>query len=928
VGSGTGGDHDPIIPEADDDQPNHPPGSGMVYVRVINQSTHPVTNVQYGKAVTGPWLEFKTHPVAISVSESKLFALKPASYSFLISGFTWNPTPLRDLANGKEYVIIVRDTGDPQIIDPDGDEYPIIPMLLADQPDNPLDSATHARVRVINQSTLYNATNVKYNGGKTFIGNPIEVNKGKQKLLAVKAGSYSFEFTGGPPWNPVPTPAKTLKVNREYIIILNDTEDPIFIDPDDPGTGGPEDPVIPVDPPYRPGAGGVTFISVINNSTHPVTNVQFKASDTPSVLRNFVGNPIPVATGTQKLFAMKPGDYSFKFTGHTWTETAMSTFADGKIYLIVLSDDPPPVIIDPADPGTGLIIPTLPADQPIHGNAATYISVINRSETYDVINVRYNTGKTFIGSPNPTDPITIGKNRQKLFMMEPGNYVFNISSNPGGRWNPTPSKQYKTGKTYIIILTDNADPEIIDPEDPEPGIIIPVEPPLQPPATNMGKLVVVNEAITFDITRTQFNNAVSDPHEFQSPSSVYRGQAKMFGLKGGATPTTSVTYTLIFTKSTTGTLTTIPIQLKHGDLKYVIVKEGEIIIVDPEEPPPTDTTPPGVPEWKAAANITSTSVVLNWQNPTGSGIYDYLYVELKIVNLTGGAGYGTLPASVAIIKPGTTATVGSLTPGSTYAFQIRAVDEYGNASAWVGPTALSSNGTNVITTLPAGTVLYPPLTGLKILNWNTDYINIQWTSPAMTPPVAGGSWPKPEFSISPNYGAHDHVTANAASFTGLTNNTFYTIGMRLKYEDDTYCDWQYVTQTTSDKTAPQPPSNVWATRVMNSSLQLGWTNSADTDVAKIGIMIWGPTDSTISSQISWTCVINAYTGAVTSSPATSNTVPRVAGAAQVYNVPAEVVANLLSDKNYYFAIDFTDDNGNYCSSPTYSFGHPSGTWYQ
>jgi hypothetical protein len=93
-------------------------------------------------------------------------------------------------------------------------------------------------------------------------------------------------------------------------------------------------------------------------------------------------------------------------------------------------------------------------------------------------------------------------------------------------------------------------------------------------------------------------------------------------------------------------------------------------------------------------------VVLNWKNPTGDGVYDYSYILLEIANYSGGAGYGSTP--VAIIKPGITATVVGLTPGATYAFQIQAVDEYGNASASVGDTALTTNGYNIIKTSQMG----------------------------------------------------------------------------------------------------------------------------------------------------------------------------------------------------------------------------------
>jgi hypothetical protein len=703
VGSGTGGDHDPIVPEADVDKPDHPPGSGATYVRVINQSTHPVTNVQYSKGTnTGPWLEFSGHDIAIPSGDQKLFALTPAPYSFKILGHTWNPTPVKTLAKGKEYVIIVRDADDnPQIIDPDGDDYPIIPTLEADQPDDPLNAATHARVRVINQSILYNVTNITYNSGKTFIGNPIEVNKGKQKLLAVKAGSYSFGFTVGPPWNDTPT--KTLKVNKEYIIILNDSADPIIIDPDDPGTGGPEDPIIPVDDPYKPGTWGVTFISVINNSTHQVTDVQFKTAS--SAWLNFDWNPKTIAVGTQKLFAMKPGAYSFKFTGSgiTWTPTVIRTYADGKIYLIVLSDDPPPVIIDPTDPGTGdsddPIIPTDDPDKPTHGGI-TWISVINRSVTYDVANVKYNGTQTFIGKPNATDPITIAKNRQKLFAMNPGTYIFNISSSPGGRWNATPSKTYANGKTYIILLTDNADPQIIDP-DGDPGIILPqIDPP--PPSGPIARFSVVNRMAATSITKVQFKKgSEATIWEFVGDTSIASGTQKLFGVKPAA-----AAYSIIITKSGGGTLTATLLLANNGDLKYIIVDDvnDPPIIIDPVLPPEVDTTPPGPPVWQNAGAVGTTSVVLNWQNPTGTGIDAYSYILLKIGNKSGGASSGSLTTPVAIIKYGATVTVEGLTPGATYAFEIQAVDEYGNALPdWVGPISpLTVNGKNIIKTSQMG----------------------------------------------------------------------------------------------------------------------------------------------------------------------------------------------------------------------------------
>jgi formylglycine-generating enzyme required for sulfatase activity len=281
-------------------------------------------------------------------------------------------------------------------------------------------------------------------------------------------------------------------------------------------------------------------------------------------------------------------------------------------------------------------------------------------------------------------------------MMEPGTYVFNISSTPGGRWNPTPGKLFESGKTYIILLTDAADPQIIDPDGPGPGIILPeVDPP--PLSGPIARFSVVNRATTFTITKVQFKKG-SDPtiREFVGDTSIASGAQKLFGVKPEA-------YNIIITKSTTGTLTAT-LSLADGDLKYIIVDDvnDPPIIIDPVVPPVVDTTPPGDPVWRNYTNKTSTTVQLNWTNP---GDADLLFVEVTITARSPGSALkGTLTNNIAVMKPGNSLIVGGLQPDATYAFLIRAADDKNptNYTGWKG-TAITSpvNAQQVIKMDPA-----------------------------------------------------------------------------------------------------------------------------------------------------------------------------------------------------------------------------------
>jgi hypothetical protein len=305
------------------------------YFWVINQSAqHDISNIQYHDGVS--LKSFKNNPIAVPVGTNQAFALTaPATYKIHITRVTGGNLISPDLALsiGGVKFIIVNDTG-AVIVDPNdpggGDGDPVLPT---DPDDRPPDAGNRALVRIINQSTLYDVDDVRYNGAgnapfdKTFIGHPIAILRGSQKLFALKPGDYSFKIESR--WNA--TPVLTLLNGKEYIIIVNDTADPVIIDP----AGGDSDYILPVDPDYRPAEpvdpAAATLVRVINQSTlHNVANVQYKPNGgSLGQFENPPANaPVTISKGRQKLFALKPHQYSFKITsddGTRWNETAVKT---------------------------------------------------------------------------------------------------------------------------------------------------------------------------------------------------------------------------------------------------------------------------------------------------------------------------------------------------------------------------------------------------------------------------------------------------------------------------------------------------------------------------------------------------------------------------------------------------------------------------
>lgn len=101
--------------------------------------------------------------------------------------------------------------------------------------------------------------------------------------------------------------------------------------------------------------------------------------------------------------------------------------------------------------------------------------------------------------------------------------------------------------------------------------------------------------------------------------------------------------------------------------------------------PPGDNQPPTAPGRPAATELTGTSVTLTW-----SASRDNVYVgryEVVSITATGNTVVATVPQHPPI---GPVARIGGLTPGATYTFAVRAVDDAGNVSALSEPLTVTT----------------------------------------------------------------------------------------------------------------------------------------------------------------------------------------------------------------------------------------------
>ncbi|MFD0588107.1 fibronectin type III domain-containing protein [Paenibacillus sp. GCM10027627] len=292
-------------------------------------------------------------------------------------------------------------------------------------------------------------------------------------------------------------------------------------------------------------------------------------------------------------------------------------------------------------------------------------------------------------------------------------------------------------------------------------------------------------------------------------------------------------------------------------------------------PPARDDVAPTVPGNLRVVSKSSYSVALAWDASTDN---------------VGVASYAVTYGNTSLNTTATNLTVSSLSPNTTYTFNVKAIDTSGNQSAASSPLTVITEMVNSCIYQPYNaTTAYSG--GMRIIYDGNIYEAKWWTrgeipnpnstlgpwkligpcgDTDMTPPTAPAnlsvtavyaraiylSWSPATDNVgvtgyTVSYGTNSvNVTGTTAMIMGLAPNTEYTFTVKAKDQaGNVSAASNAVTQRTTmelDVNPPTVPSNLQATSVTSNSVTLSWGPSSD-NVAVIGYLV-NNGSTTVTSQ--------------------------------------------------------------------------------
>ena len=228
-------------------------------------------------------------------------------------------------------------------------------------------------------------------------------------------------------------------------------------------------------------------------------------------------------------------------------------------------------------------------------------------------------------------------------------------------------------------------------------------------------------------------------------------------------------------------------------------------------PTPSDTTPPSAPSNLTATAISTTQINLSWTASTDNvGVTGYQVERCQ------GAGCSSF-TQVSTVT-GTTYNNTGLAASTSYSYRVRATDAAGNLSGY----------SNTASATPSDTTPPSAPSNLTATAISTTQINLSWTASTDNVGVTGYQVERCQGAGCSSFTQVSTVTGTTYNNTGLAASTSYSYRVRATDAAGNLSGYSNTASATpSDTTPPSAPSNLTATAISTTQINLSWTASTD-----------------------------------------------------------------------------------------------------
>jgi len=236
----------------------------------------------------------------------------------------------------------------------------------------------------------------------------------------------------------------------------------------------------------------------------------------------------------------------------------------------------------------------------------------------------------------------------------------------------------------------------------------------------------------------------------------------------------------------------------------------------------SDTQPPSTPTGLTASAVDADQINLSWTASTDNvGVTGYQVLRCQGTYCT--------PYTVVATVSATTYSDMGLSPSTTYRYRVRARDAAGNFSNYSSTVTRSTLADTLAPTAP---------TNLTTSAVDADQINLSWTASTDNVSVTQYRIERCQGSTCTSFSQIATSTGTSYNNTGLSTGTSYRYRVRAADATGNLSGYSNIANaaTPTDTQSPTAPTNLTATPVSGSQINLSWTASTD-NVSVTGYMV-------------------------------------------------------------------------------------------